>query len=259
FFQPLGEARSLDEICLDLAQNSGEELQTYFNFKSTRDYVQQVVTRIEGLGAEKGFRHLEQQGFWIPPGASASYLKFEKNGFRTPSRKFEIRSTELQRQGVSALPVPGQNPARVTSGGEELVLITFSMNIMSSRLANCKWLSEIAHDNLLWMHPETAKIKGIKSGDTVRLQTSVGELMVKIRLTEGIHPQAVALARDFGHWAFGNVARARKFKSADPDTALLWWESEGNGVHVNAIISRNNDPIGRGQVWSGIRVRVLKV
>jgi len=259
-FRPLGEAHSLDEVCLMLSQRLGDQIKNYFDFNSTREYIRNVVAQIEGLNSQEGFRHLEQHGFWIPPNESASYLKFEKNGFKTPSQKFEIRQEKFEKMAGSVLPLPGKSLSLSQQGDEELLfLITFSTNLMSSRLANCKYLSEIAHENPLWIHPATATSKGIDKGDKVRLQTSVGEITVKVRLTESIHPKAVALARDFGHWAFGNVAQAKKFKSADPDTSLLFWESEGNGVHVNSIISRNIASNGEGQVWNGIPVRISKV
>ncbi len=82
---------------------------------------------------------------------------------------------------------------------------------------------------------------------------------MQVRLTESIHPKAVALARNFGHWAFGNMAQAKKFKSIDPDTSLLFWESEGNGVNPNPIIVRNIEIVGGGQVWNGIPVRISGV
>ncbi|RQW01884.1 hypothetical protein EH223_13900 [candidate division KSB1 bacterium] len=141
---------------------------------------------------------------------------------------------------------------------DEIVLVTFSRNIVSSQLANCKYLAEIAHDNPLWIHPAAAEKQGIKNGDRVKLLTSVREIEAKVRLTESIHPHAVAIARDFGHWAVGNISRAKKFKSNDPDTSLLFWEDEGNGVHVNSIISRKKDSVGNGQVWNGIKVKLIK-
>ena len=257
-FQPLGEARSIDEVLLNLAQKLGGQIGSYFNFKSTRDYVQKVVEQIERSNNEEGFRHLEQHGFWIAPKSSASYLTYERTGFRTATRKFEIKSQRLEKMGTSSLPNPGEVTAKSNTGTDELILITFSKNIISSQLANCKYLTEIAHDNPLWIHPETAKTKGIKNGDRVRLQTSAGEIETKVRLTESIHPQTVALARDFGHWAIGNIAQAKKFKSADSDTSLLFWEDKGNGAHMNSIISRNRDAIGEGQVWNGIKVSLVK-
>jgi len=259
FFQPLGEARSIDEVLLNLSQRLGGQIGSYFNFKSTREYVQKVIERAEGLDKADGFRHLEQHGFWIAPNSSASYLTFGKTSFRTPSRKFEIKLQQFEKLGASALPSPGKFTAESNSENDELVLVTFSKNIISSQLANCKYLAEIAHDNPLRIHPDTAKTKGIKNGDGVKLQTSVGEIETKVRLTESIHPQAVALARNFGHWAVGNIAQAKKFKSVDPDTSLLFWESEGNGVYVNSIISKNIDSEGGGQVWNGIKVRISKV
>jgi thiosulfate reductase/polysulfide reductase chain A len=259
FFQPLGEARSIDDVCLTLSQKLGGQIGSYFNFKSPREYVQKVIERTEGLDKADGFRHLEQHGFWIASNSSASYLTYERTGFRTQSRKFEIKLQQFEKLVASALPSPGKITAESNSENDELVLVTFSRNIISSQLANCKYLAEIAHDNPLWIHPMTAEKKGIKNGDRVKLKTSVGEIKVKVWLTESIHPQAIALARDFGHWAVGNIAKAKKFKSVDPDTSLLFWEDKGNGVHVNSIISRNKDSIGDGQVWNGINVRILKV
>jgi anaerobic selenocysteine-containing dehydrogenase len=256
FFQPLGEARSVDEVLLNLAQKLGGQAGSYFNFKSTRDYVQQVVQQINGLDQEHGFGQLEQHGFWIHPDSSASYLNFEKAGFRTASRRLEIN---LEKLTELAAPHAGKITAQSDAKIEELLLVTFSKNIMSSQLANCKYLAEIVHDNPLWIHPVTAEKLGIKNGDRVKLQTSVGEIETKVRVTQSIHPQAVALARDFGHWAVGNIARSRKFKSADPDTSLLFWEDKGNGVHINSIIARNFDASGGGPIWSGIKVHLFKV
>lgn len=255
FFQPLGEARSFDEVLLNLAQKSGGQVGSFFSFKSTRDYVQQVVQQINGLDKENGFSQLEQHGFWVAPDSSASYLNYEKHGFRSPSRKFEIN---LEKMNTLALPQDAKIRAKSDSITDELVLVTFSKNIVASQLANCKYLAEIAHDNPLWIHPVTAEKLGIKNGDRVKLQTSVGEVEAKVRLTQSIHPQAVALARDLGHWAVGNIARAKKFKSADPDTSLLFWEDKGNGAHVNAIIPSNRNAMELGQVWSGIKVNLVR-
>ncbi len=259
FFQPLGEARSIDEMLLNLAQKISGQIGQYFNFKSTREYVQKIVEQIHGLNKEDGFRHLEQHGFWIQQNKSASYLNFEKSGFQTPSLKFEINLQQFEKLRASALASLEKITTESNSENDELMLVTFAKNIISSQLANCKYLAEIAHDNPLWIHPVTAERKRIKNDDRVKLQTSVGEIELKVRLTESIHPTTVAIARDFGHWAVGNIAQAKKFKSVDPDTSLLFWENKWNGVHVNSIIARKKDAISERQVWSGIRVSIKKV
>ncbi len=257
-FQPLGEAWSIDEFILKLSQKLGGQ-GSNFNYKSTQDYVQKISEQITGFEKGDGFRHLEQHGFWTPPNKSASYLGFEKSSFQTPSRTFEINLKQLEGLGESALLVSNQSKSDSSVKMEELTLITFSPNIVSSQSANCKYLTEIEHDNPLWIHPDTAQKIGIENGDRVKLQTSVGAIETKVRLTESIHPQAVAIARDFGHWALGNIAQAKKFKSADPDTSLLFWEDKGNGVHVNPIIAKKIDAIGKGQIWNGIKVSLIKV
>jgi Anaerobic dehydrogenases, typically selenocysteine-containing len=124
---------------------------------------------------------------------------------------------------------------------------------------NSKWLSEIAHTNPLWINPETAGARGIKDGDPVKVTSSKGSIMSKAQLREGINPGVVAIASGLGHEGYGNIARAKKVKSKDPDTSLLWWERKGNGVNPNAVISLMIDPAGGGQAWMDTIVTVTKV
>ena len=50
---------------------------------------------------------------------------------------------------------------------DELVLTTYKVATqIHSRSQNCKWLTEIYHDNPAWINPATAKAQGIEDGDT---------------------------------------------------------------------------------------------
>jgi len=90
------------------------------------------------------------------------------------------------------------------------------------------------------------------------LSGPAGEIEVEARLTQGIHPRTVALADSTGHWGYGRIAQAKKFKSKYPETECIWWTAEGNGVHPNRVISLKIDPLGGGQAWMDTRVRVKK-
>ena len=78
---------------------------------------------------------------------------------------------------------------------------------------------------------------GIKKGDIIELTSPVGSIKAEAHMTAGINPQVLAISDSCGHWEYGNVAQARKFKSKDPFTSLIWWEDEGNGTHPNSIIT----------------------
>jgi hypothetical protein len=67
----------------------------------------------------------------------------------------------------------------------------------------------------------------------------------------------VAIARDLGHWAYGHVAKGKKFKSQDPDTSLIWWDN-GKSVHVNWLIQEERDRVSGGISGTGTLVKIKK-
>jgi len=196
---------------------------------------------------------------WFNSESKAAYEKFKTLGFNTPTGKIEIYSNELKNKGFDPLPVykPLEEHENLEQG--EFILTIFSSNVTGEGLVNCKWLSEIKHTNPLWINPTKAKALGINNGDMVRITSSLGSIDTKVVIVQGIHPDVVAMAKDFGHQGYGHIARAEKYTSNDPDTRLLWWGGEGNGVHPNTIIPLKTDPIGRGQAWMDTRVRLEKI
>ncbi|MCB9876831.1 MAG: molybdopterin-dependent oxidoreductase [Planctomycetes bacterium] len=121
-------------------------------------------------------------------------------GFKTPSRKLEVKSDFVPMLGrnedVSKLAAlansKGKNrgshhkgheydlPAWPTFmqivehqdlGSDELVMTSFKWNVHNhGRTANLKWLAEIVHSNPAWIHPDTAARFGLVDGDFVRLK-----------------------------------------------------------------------------------------
>ena len=141
----------------------------------------------------------------------------------------------------------------------ELVLTTFKVAVQThSRTQNCKWLTEIYHDNPAWVNTKTAEALGIQDGDNIRLKSSVGEIVTKVKVTEGIHPDAIAISNHCGHWEYGNYASGKESPGHrhEPDCAFKWWSEKG--VHPNWIIPNRPDPIGGQQCWMDTVVEVEK-
>ncbi len=121
-------------------------------------------------------------------------------GFKTPSRKFEIRSvfvsltglnrdtTELiQRSSVTKtkprppqhrghdirieeMPVWQQPVEHQELADDELIMTSFKWNVHNhGRTMNLKWLAEIVHCNPAWLNPETARRYGLRDGDWIEL------------------------------------------------------------------------------------------
>ena len=82
------------------------------------------------------------------------------------------------------------------------------------RSANLPWYQEfkkldtgdVSWGDVLKMNPVDGVKLGIKTGDTVKVSSQVGAMVVQVRLWEGIRPGTVTKSFGQGHWAYGRVA-----------------------------------------------------
>ena len=255
--KPVGESLPMHNICLEMAKRIGGGMESYFKFSSIEAYLRTVVNQVEGLTQAGGLDYLKENGAWRDSAARPTYRAFARPGFKTPSGKLEIYS----KQGGETPPLPDYQPiAAHNKLGDEFVLVTFQWNVHSGGLtANCMWLSEIAHDNPVWINKQVAEARGIKHGDRVKVTSASGTITTTAHVTNGIHPRVVAMGGSVGHWEAGRVAKGEPFKSNDPSTRLIWWgEKHGHGVHPYPLIPIGSDPIGGGQAWQDTKVTVSK-
>ena len=121
-------------------------------------------------------------------------------GFKTPSRKFEVRSvfisqtglnqdtTELIKQSsmtktkrrpeqhkpfdveIDQMPIWLQPIEHQEIDDDHLIMTSFKWNVHNhGRTMNLKWLAEIVHSNPAWLNPVTAAKYGLKDGDWIEL------------------------------------------------------------------------------------------
>ncbi len=256
---PLGKSISLGDALVGAGKRLGEAFQKAFPHGGSEEFVSRAAAKLPGFAREGGFDQLKRDGVWIDPAAKLEYRSFEKKGFLTPSGKFEIFSSKLQEKGLPPLPAYAPISTHEWRKESELVLILYRANVMTGRLANAKWLAEILHTGPLWINARTGESLGLRNGDRVKVTSKSGSVTVRVRFTQGLHPQAVALTEGLGHWEWGKIARAKKSKSSDFDTELLWWEDEGNGVNPNAVVSAAFDPADGGVAWNDTVVTLSKV
>jgi len=74
---------------------------------------------------------------------------------------------------------------------------------------------DVSWDDVLKMNPADGARLGLKTGDTVRVSSMAGSIVVKLRLWEGVRPGTAAKCYGQGHWAYGRVA-ARDYAKAAP-------------------------------------------
>ncbi len=174
---------------------------------------------------------------------------------------FEIYSELLRKKGFNPMPGWMPIPEHQNMGKDELILTTYKVNVQThSRTQNCKWLTEIYHDNPAWINPKTAAALRIKHGDIIQVKSKIGEIKIKAHVTEGIHPDVVAISHHVGHWEYGRYASGKKGPTStdkDPDLALIWWKE--HGIRANWIIPNTGDPIAGTMRWMDTVVKVRKI
>jgi len=164
--------------------------------------------------------------------------KLNKSGY------MELYSEIVEAHDLPAMPSWTPAPEHKAMKAGELIMITFKLaSQIHSRSANCKYLTEISHDNPAWINPVTAAAKGIADGDTIKVKSAFGVVEVAARVTPAIVPGTVAISHHCGHWEYGRYASGKKAPDGrdEPDSGRIWWTS--NGVHPNWIIGNRADPI----------------
>ncbi|MGQ9653220.1 MAG: molybdopterin-containing oxidoreductase family protein [Thermodesulfobacteriota bacterium] len=253
--RPRGEALPWEDFLLGLAWRLSRGGSKGPGFRDAREYVERLLASMPGIKVEGGLGALRRSGVWSAPDARPRFRSFESGGFPTASRRMEIFSSALEKKGASPLP----SYVQVEKPGPGLFLLIPFRSLSSDGHPNAKWLRELAHENLAWINETTAKALGLTEGDCIELDTSGRRAIAKVHITQGLHPGVLAISRGSGHWGYGHFAKGKPFKSADPDSHLIWWERHGGGVHIEPLIPIRLDPMSHGQVWMGTMVKARKV
>jgi anaerobic selenocysteine-containing dehydrogenase len=180
--------------------------------------------------------------------------KVNKSGY------FEVYSELMEMKNLPALPSFTPVPAYEKMGPNDLILTSYKVSVhIHSRSANCKWLTEICHDNPGLINSETAKRLGIKTGDKIKVKSEINEIITTAKVTEGVVPGVISISHHLGHWQYGRYASGKKSPFAgdnDPDLKLKAWNTYG--VHPNWIIANKPDPISGQWAMLDSVVKVTK-
>ena len=238
--KPKGEAVSFSLLLGAIAKRLEKDFQL-----DEKAYIKAQLKKVKGIEGTDGIKRLEKEGFWMDPNLSPSYESYRSAGFKTPSRKMELYSSKLKKEGQAPFPVYAGGNNKIDLSNGEVYLTTFSKNVASPSNPNSKWLLEMFHENPLWINQKTAERLGIAEGDKVEIESKGLKVSVRVHLTQSVHPEVVAIGRDLGHWAWGHVAKGKKFKSPDTDTSLIWW-GNGKSFHVSWLIQEEKDRVSGG-------------
>ncbi|MEE9250670.1 MAG: molybdopterin-dependent oxidoreductase [Alphaproteobacteria bacterium] len=242
----------------DLAKDGvvfDEATGVYWNWRKSK-------AKSEDEALEKGYAHTKNayKGYVGQKIGDSVYTGFEPDKVNK-SGYFEFYSDVMEAKGLAPLPTYVPIPGHQRMAENDLILTTFKVNVQThSRTQNCKWLTEIYHDNPAWINPLSADKLGIGDGDAITIRSETGEMETTARVTPAIVPGAIAVSFHCGHWEYGRYASSNKSPTGtddDPDLERKWWTA--NGAHPNWIIPNVPDPINGQQCWMDAVVAVTKV
>jgi anaerobic selenocysteine-containing dehydrogenase len=227
------DALKKDGVILD------ESTGTYWNWHKSK-------AKSEAEAKEKGYVKTKNayKGYMGQEIGGKVYAGFKPDKVNK-SGYFEVYSELLEMKKFSALPSFTPVPSHEKMGPKDLILTSYKVPVhIHSRSANCKWLTEICHQNPAKINTKTAKKLGIKDGDRIKIKSQIGQITTIAEVTEAVVPGIVAISHHLGHWQYGRYASGKKAplaESNDPDLKLMWWKT--HGVHPNWIMANKPDPI----------------
>jgi len=210
------ECRQDEEIMNDLGRR--------LNLPGAEESLEDILNyRLEPLGIT--FEELKRKSVVFPP---HEYYKFEKKGFRTPSRKVELYSKSLERLGYDALPTfkePPENPDSQPELAQKFpyILTTGSRRreFFHSEHRQIESLRRRRPHPIAEINPDTAEPHGIAAGDWIYVSSPRGRIRMRAEVTEDIRKGVVNV--DHGWW----------FPEREgPDFGV--WESNANLLTSNA-------------------------
>jgi anaerobic selenocysteine-containing dehydrogenase len=275
-----GEPVSMDEYWADVFESSVPGLPEAAAGMglSALEYMRRHGAYEAPYGGQERFEAEKPDGVELEDGT-------RRVGWATPSGKLELHSSTLAEWGFGEQAVPGHAPSQVHwskldfAAGERALLPTFRLpTLIHTRSGNSKWLQELSHANPLWVSPRDAAELGLETGGLARVSTAIGWFVVRVWVTEGIHPGVVACSHHVGRWRLHREVGGAKlcsarvsiergegtflfrqeqpvgpFESDDPDTSRIWWREAG--VNQNLTFPVQPDPVSGMHCWHQV-VRV---
>jgi anaerobic selenocysteine-containing dehydrogenase len=247
---PHPDARSMIDLLFEITNRLGGGVaQSFANMGDNAEGF--VKFRTETLIPWKDFL---EKGVWR--GKDYEYRKYHRI-FLTPSKKFEFSSGNLKsllakmkkmEEGSSDY-LPHYNEVKFLGEKEKypFILLPYQpLLVIENGSQNYPWAQEVflPKDGVGWetlaeMNSETAKKLKLKDGQRVWVESPYQKIKVKVKFSEGVHPEVVAIPSGQGHYSYGK------------------WQ-KGIGANPNEIIGVDYDHLSGQAAFFNTRVKVYK-
>ncbi len=247
---PRGSTQPIIDILFQIAKRlNGGVAQSFVNMGDHSEGF--VRFRTGTLIPWRGFLEV---GVWIGKG-----YEYRKYGhiFQTPSKKFEFSSGNLKsllskakkgkEEGAEAVPRFKEVKYLGDKETYPLILLPYQpLMVIENGSQNYPWAQEIflPLKGIGWQTPvemngETARSLRLRDGQMVWVESPYRKIKARLKCSEGVHPQVVAIASGQGHDAYGK------------------WQ-KGVGINPNEILGVDYDSLSGQSAFFNTRVKVYK-
>jgi anaerobic selenocysteine-containing dehydrogenase len=123
----------------------------------------------------------------------------------------------------------------------------------------CDWVDEIDHAEPVLVHPETAEALGLNEGDWVAIRGAAGEIRTRVRLTEGIHPEVVAMTVATLDRGRAGPRQGEDVPGRLAEKGSRWWEEESYGGNARKVVPWPEDPHRESPGWMDTSVTLTRL
>jgi len=159
------------------------------------------------------YREFAEKGYLKGPDR---FKMYEKEGFRTPTGKVELKLSTAEKFGLKPLPEFTGLPE---DEDPDYPLVLISAKSRYYLMSSYRWVDRLREKRprpAVEIHPDTATRHGIADGDEVVIETRYGEVTQTACVTDIVHPRVVSAA--LGWW----------FPEGDPKDQFDWKRSNFN-------------------------------
>lgn len=162
----------------------------------------------------------------------------------------KIKNIDLANHKLAMSPLPVREHAKPSGHRVDnmpFYLITYKVSYRYHSGANIslnpvlRSLGKDATENYIVINRDTAIKMGIRDGTMLIVESRIGKVKGKARLTEGIRPDTVAISNSYGQWSPGLPEHTHK------------------GMWINQALESNSDVISGMESYNDTKCKVYKV
>lgn len=210
----IDECKSDEEIILELAPRLNLDKYFWNTLEKALNFKLQPL----GFSWEK-FKTIN----YIPN--RVEYYKYDKMGFETKNKKFNIFSKGLEHFGYEPLPRLKCSENRNNSSLPYVLTCRHSAYYFNSEFRNLSSLRKLEPDPIIEMHPDTASKKNIANGDWVAVLANGKQVYFKARLDTLISADVVCIPSSWWYpefafdknWKRSNMNRITNNENSNPE------------------------------------------